>query len=569
MPTVRVAAAQLAVVADPAVNLATCQRLIAQAGEQGAELVVLPEFCNHPAWYDGQEAAQAVAVQPGDDWLGGIAEAARDADCWVMVNATRLADDGRVFGTNFLFDAAGALVGTSDKQVLMGGESLFLSPADEAADLVAWEAGTLGLYSCMDGVINETPRGLALRGARLLCNSLNSFALDEASLHIPVRAAENRVFVVAANKVGPLLGPEATVEVAGKLQIDPEHLVGAGESQIVAPDGTIVAMAPKEGEAVVVADVEVDLAIDKRRPDGTDRFEARRPELYAPIAKPPAGRLREPGAASIEAAVIQPPDAPDAVRFVLHEISMLAGRVDLIVLPELVTEPGALVDHVGHAGVRGAEFRDRVARTLTGTDTVVVTTLVEMGREGPAHVGVVLSDDGVIDRGIQLHHWQRHGWAETFGDEVSIVDLPWGRLAMAVGDDITIPEVARLAALAEADVLAVPFDVQEPWEVTTGLLERAAENRLCVVAATRPGPLGTSRILTLERDFTLWTAWQERQFDGRISHPIVTEASDGPGVTTATIHPAAAANRVLTRETDVVDSRPWKLVGAIVGVVDA
>ena len=43
----------------------------------------------------------------------------------------------------------------------------------------------------------ETPRGLAVRGAQLLINSLNSFAFDEASLHIPVRAPENKVFVIS------------------------------------------------------------------------------------------------------------------------------------------------------------------------------------------------------------------------------------------------------------------------------------------------------------------------------------------------------------------------------------
>jgi hypothetical protein len=35
-------------------------------------------------------------------------------------------------------------------------------------------------------------------------------------------------------------------------------------------------------------------------------------------------------------------------------------------------------------------------------------------------------------------------------------------------------------------------------------------------------------------------------------------------VTLATIHPARTVNRILTRRTDVVDSRPWWLVDALV-----
>jgi predicted amidohydrolase len=562
----RVAAAQLAVTTDVAANLDACRRLIGQAAQAQASLVVLPEFCNHPAWYQDQAAAQAVAVTSGDHWLSGIAQAAAAGHIWVMVNATRRADDGRVFGSNFLFDDAGVLVTVTDKQVLMGGESLFLSVADQAAAPVDTPLGRLGLYSCMDGVINETPRGLALRGAQVLCNSLNSFALDEASLHIPVRAAENRVFVVAANKVGPLLGPETTVEVAAKLQLDPGALVGAGESQIVAPDGTVLAMGPRTGEAIVVADIDVSDADDKRRPDGTDRFAVRRPTLYADLAKAPLGRTRPAGAPVLTAAVIQPDDSGEGTSGLLEQIGRAAGHAAIIVLPELATEPGGIVTDVHEAVARGAEFRERVAKALTGTTAVVVTSVAEFAGEGLAHVGLVISANGVESRSIQMHRWARHSWVDAVGSGVSVVDLPWGRLATIVGDDITLPESARLAALAEADVLAVPFAAQEPWEVTTGLLERAAENRLCLVAATRPGPNGSSRICSLERDFTLWTAWSERSFDGRISHPLVTEAPNVAGTTAARIHPAAAANRVLTRETDVVDSRPWQLLDAIVTV---
>ena len=161
------------------------------------------------------------------------------------------------------------------------------------------------MYACMEGVINEVARGLALRGAQVLLNSLNSFALDEADLHIPVRAAENKVWVVAANKVGPLLPRDELPAIAARLGVPPEWLHGAGESQIVAPDGTVVAKAPRTGEAVIVADIDPAEADDKRRPDGTDIFATRRPELYGPIAAAPVGRQRPPGAPSLPVAVLR------------------------------------------------------------------------------------------------------------------------------------------------------------------------------------------------------------------------------------------------------------------------
>ena len=84
----------------------------------------------------------------------------------------------------------------TDKTVLMGAEGDHLSPADSPPVLVDSPFGTIGSYACMDGIVPEVPRSIAAGGARVLLNSLNSFALDEASVHIPVRAAENRAWVV-------------------------------------------------------------------------------------------------------------------------------------------------------------------------------------------------------------------------------------------------------------------------------------------------------------------------------------------------------------------------------------
>jgi hypothetical protein len=111
--------------------------------------------------------------------------------------------------------------------------------------------------------------------------------------------------------------------------------------------------------------------------------------------------------------------------------------------------------------------------------------------------------------------------------------------------------------------VALPFDAQEAWEVQTGLVERAAENRVNLVASSRVTSVGQGIVLAAERDFTLWTPW-ERPFDGRISHPVVTLAPRDGGHLVAEVFPAAAANRLVSRGTDVVDGRPWRLAAALV-----
>ncbi|MEU4420745.1 nitrilase-related carbon-nitrogen hydrolase [Actinoplanes sp. NPDC024001] len=520
---VRIAAAQIEAGQDVAENLAACLRVIDAAAEQRAQLVVLPEFCNHLSWYASREQAHERATRPGDAFLGAIAARARRHGIWIKINVTHAYGDGRTGGTNLLFSPAGEIVGQCDKQTLMGAENDFLSPAVSAGPVLETPLGRLGMYACMEGVISEVARGLALRGAQILLNSLNSFALDEADLHIPVRAAENRVWVVAANKVGPLLPRDELPAIAQRLGVPPQWLHGAGESQIVAPDGTVVAKAPRTGEAVVVADIEPSRADDKRRPDGTDIFAVRRPAIYGPIAAPPVGRRRGPGAPTLPVAVVR-------------DVGLIRRTAAaLIVLPELAGSPS------------------EIAGALTGTHAHAVTTVLD----GAVPIGVLISENGVVARQPQLHAPDR----AAAGKEIVPIDLEWGRLAIVVGDDAIHPETFRLAALQDADVVAVPCRVQEPWELALGLPERAAENRLNLVVAT---PLEQpAAIFSMTPDFTLWTRW-EGPFTGRISTPIRHDVPAGVPVGTATVAPAQAANRLVSRNTDLVDGRPWRLADALV-----
>jgi predicted amidohydrolase len=524
---VRVAAAQIEAGQDVAENLAACLRVIDAAAEQRAQIVVLPEFCNHLSWYASRAQAHERATRPGDAFLTAIAERARRHGIWVKINVTHAWPDGATGGTNLLFDPAGEIIGTCDKQTLMGAENDFLEPGGTVGPVLETPLGRIGMYACMEGVINEVARGLALRGAQVLLNSLNSFALDEADLHIPVRAAENKVWVVAANKVGPLLPRDELPAIAQRLGVPPEWLHGAGESQIVAPDGTVVAKAPRTGEAVIVADIDPARADDKTRPDGTDIFTSRRPDLYGPIGAAPMGRQRPPGAPSLPVAVVR-------------DIALIGDAVAkgarLIVLPPLASVSASGAQRTGSRHIEEA---------LAGSGAHVVTVI-----DGK---GVLIGADGVVARQPRLHGGP--------GTGIVPIDLEWGRLAIVAGDDALYPETFRLAALLDTDVVAVPCETREDWELALGLPERAAENRLNLVVAT---PLGQpAAILAMTPDFTLWTKW-EGPFTGRISTPVRTDVPAGEAYGAAEVAPAQAANRLVSRNTDLVDGRPWRLVDALI-----
>jgi deaminated glutathione amidase len=549
---VRVAAAQFEVGFDVAENLRACQRVLETAAARGARLAVLPAYCNHPEWYPDRAQARAVACRPGDEFLTRIAETAAAHDMYVKLHVS-LAVDDRVVAANLLFDPHGELIARGDTRLLSGPERAYLDAAEELEPVLDTTVGRLGMYGGNDGALAELPRGLALRGAQVLLASLASVTTDDARLHVPVRAAENKTWVVAANTVGARPG-------AATYGVPQEWLVGAGGSVIVGPDGGVVARAPRTGETVIVADLEPGWADAKTRPDGGDLFLARRPRLYTPPNTRPRDGARP--AEETAVAVVRPQGhgmaAIEAAAGLVA--SAAAGGAELVVLPELFFYPRGRADGSFLDGIAA----DMLSQALSGTRCHVVTTLPD----DSAHVGVLIGATGVRGRQLQLHASARHvGWQATLADRLVAFDLGWGRLVIVVGDDALYPETFRLAALLDADAVAVPFTPLEPWELALGLPERVAEHRVNVVAAGHSGPGGGGAILVPAPDPTLH-AGRVGGFTGPLNEPLATPVPADATLVTGTIHPACSRDREPPEEgTYVVDGRPWRLSG-VLGLVD-
>jgi len=538
--TIRVAAAQFHVGDDVKKNLASCLRMMREAGARKPDLLVLPEFSNHCSWYNDADHCYSVAVDPDGEFMQAIAARVREIDAHVVINCTVRAAGNRVTGTSIMLAPDGSVIGTTDKQVLIGHENDFLDSATKPGPVVDTALGRLAMYSCMDGVINETPRCLALRGAQVLCNSLNSFAIDEGSLHIPVRAAENKVWVVAANKVGPLI-PEALVAPVSEATSIPKHFLGgAGDSQIVAPDGTVLALAGK-GEEIIVADIEPAEADNKVRDDGTDVFASRRPEIYGDLANDPASQQ----------IVI---DAPEDV---------VAAAVSI----ENDGDFEEIASRIGAAEDRGAKLICLSSNASGGAGEEETIASISAAISGDALVAAsiagttaLISKNGALLRQQQLHSDS----VSSRVDSVQTIDTEFGRLAVLTDKDIIYPETVRLAALQSVSTVLVPADLEEDWEGRTGVVERAAENRVNIVLASQGAGDRASVIASLQKDFTIMTEWENRPFDGLLSCPVVERAPDGDSILVMEIHPLAASNKECSRNTHLLASRPWQMLQPIV-----
>ncbi len=131
--------------------------------------------------------------------------------------------------------------------------------------------GNVGVYICYDRHFPEGARILGLNGAEIVFNPSATVAgLSEYlwELEQPAHAVANGYFIGAINRVGH------------------EHPWDIGEfygkSYFADPRGEIVAQAPRDRDAVVVADLDLDLIEEVRQT--WQFFRDRRPETYDEIA---------------------------------------------------------------------------------------------------------------------------------------------------------------------------------------------------------------------------------------------------------------------------------------------
>jgi predicted amidohydrolase len=269
----RVAVAQLEPkLAETERNLEACLARLGEAAAAGAELLVLPE-CAIPGYmFDSADEAL-----PWAEEIPGPSTEALERECRRLgrhVVCGLLERDGDTLHNAAILVGPDGLVGTYRKTHLpFLGVDRFVTPGDE---LTVWDTplGRIGVEICYDLRFPEVTRTLALRGADLVAHPTNfpMAAKVQTELITLARAAENRIYLLTANRVG--------TERRGSF---------CGWSQIVDPHGTRLAEAGETEEALLLADVDVARARDKDYviPGEYELylFGDRRPELYGSLVE--------------------------------------------------------------------------------------------------------------------------------------------------------------------------------------------------------------------------------------------------------------------------------------------
>jgi len=251
-----------------------------QAASQ-ADLVVLPE-ATFPGYVLGSERIDDRSIEAAVNHLRRIAAETRT----VIVAGAAIAGASGTCNAALAVDADGSLAGRADKLFLWHFDRRWFAPG-ERLEPIGTSLGPLGVLICADGRLPTIARTLVDRGATMLVmptawvtSGRDPLALEnvQADLLGRVRAYENGVAFVAANKCGSELGMVAY----------------CGKSQIVDDNGNVVAIAGERDPEMLLASLQA----PGRRPARTS-------------LAPPAKRSARASAAAVRIAISFDPLPPD------------------------------------------------------------------------------------------------------------------------------------------------------------------------------------------------------------------------------------------------------------------
>src|SRR5882762_2667147 len=249
--------------------------LIEEAGKKGVQILCLqevfngPYFCpsQDPRWYDSAEPV------PGPT-TDAVAKVAAKYQMAVVVPVYEKDLPGVYYNTAAVYDADGSYLGKYRKNHIphTSGfwEKYFFKPGNLGYPVFQTRYAKVGVYICYDRHFPEGARALGLNGAEIVFNPSATVAgLSEYLWRIeqPAHAVANGYFVGAINRIGH----EMPWDI-GEFY---------GQSYFCDPRGQFIAEAPRDQDALVVADLDLEQIREVR--NTWQFFRDRRPDSYGAL----------------------------------------------------------------------------------------------------------------------------------------------------------------------------------------------------------------------------------------------------------------------------------------------
>jgi beta-ureidopropionase len=256
------------------------RKLIEQAAKAKVKILCLqelfygPYFCaeQETRWYELTERV------PEGPTVSEMQKLARKHKMAIVVPIYEEDQPGVYYNTAAMIDVDGRYLGKYRKTHIPHckpgfWEKFYFRPGNLGYPVFETAFAKVGIYICYDRHFPEGARALGLNGAEIVFNPSATVAgLSEYlwKLEQPAHAVANGYFVGAINRVG----------------WEKPWKIGEfyGQSYFCDPRGKIIAEGPRDKDAVVVADLNLDMIEEVR--SVWQFYRDRRPDAYAPLVQP-------------------------------------------------------------------------------------------------------------------------------------------------------------------------------------------------------------------------------------------------------------------------------------------
>ena len=252
--------------------------MIERAGRSGVQMLSLqeifygPYFCaeQQDRWYDTAEPIPG----PTTKLMQGLAKKYKMV---IVVPIYETPQTGTYYNTASVIDADGKLLGMYRKNHIPHcapgfWEKYYFKPGNLGYPVFQTKYAKVGVYICYDRHFPDGARILGLNGAEIVFNPSATVAgLSEYlwKLEQPAHCVANQYFVGAINRVGR----EKPWDI-GEFY---------GQSYFCDPRGQMLAVGPRDKDAIVTAELDFDKILEVRKT--WQFFRDRRPETYGELTQ--------------------------------------------------------------------------------------------------------------------------------------------------------------------------------------------------------------------------------------------------------------------------------------------
>lgn len=454
-------------------------RMIDKAADVHPQLMVLPE-CAYPAYYISPLMVKN-SLEFHKSTLELIAEVKQRAKlykCYIALGIVETDLTKNIFyNSALLINPEGQEIIRFRKSYLWHFDSRWFCAGDQYP-VFETEFGKVGMFICADGRLPEIVRCLSLQGADILIDLTNwvtsgfekeTLSNPQVEYMIPTRALENRVWIVAANKVG----------------MEAKSILYCGKSAVFNPDGQITKIASSCQEEILFYEISLEEALNKSIDNQINIINDRRPELYSELIQPtdtlPVYSIMKkktgPKNPNPLTAVVQI-EFEGHFRKYLQKIeffinNLLEQETDIIIFPEC--------DFIFPEN--GEEIIHKIKQITKDRKVLCAISIVE--KAGKSYYKTTfLIESGTLRGKYRKTHLERvEKSLFSPGDlGLPVFRTSYGYMGAMMGYEGLFPEIARILTLKGADLIIWPSKFSHDRQINI-CRSRGAENKIFVACS--------------------------------------------------------------------------------------